>query len=103
MRYMPTSKTNSRQTRPLSNLTITRCRPRTASSRPPQYGSYKSWLDFQKEILKFAQQRDYIIVTDIANYYDFINYTHLRNIIAGTINVRESILDFLIFVLSSLL
>lgn len=26
----------------------------------PQYGSYKSWLDFQKEILKFAQQRDWI-------------------------------------------
>jgi hypothetical protein len=69
----------------------------------PQYGSYKSWLDFQKEILKFTQQREWIIVTDIANYYDFINYTHLRNVIAGTIQIRESILDFLIFLLSSLL
>ncbi len=44
-----------------------------------------------------------IVVTDIANYYDFINYTRLRNVVAGTIKVRETILDFLIFVLSSIL
>jgi len=69
----------------------------------PQYGSYKSWLNFQKELLKFAQQRNWVVVTDIANYFDFINYTHLRNVIASTIDVRETILDFLIFVLSSLL
>lgn len=69
----------------------------------PQYGSFKSWLNFQKELPRFARQRNWIIVTDIANYYDFINYTHLRNVIAGTIPVRETILDFLIFVLSSLL
>jgi len=69
----------------------------------PQYGSYRSWLNFQKELLRFTRQRNWIVVTDIANYYDFINYTHLRNVIAGTISVRETILDFLIFVLSSIL
>jgi hypothetical protein len=69
----------------------------------PQYGSYRSWLNFQKELLRFARQRNWVVVTDIANYYDFINYTHLRNVIAGTIDVRETILDFLIFILSSIL
>jgi hypothetical protein len=69
----------------------------------PEYGSFKSWLDFQKELLRFTREREWIVITDIANYYDFINYTHLRNIIASTINIRESILDFLIFVLSSML
>ena len=69
----------------------------------PHYGSYRSWLNFQKEILRFARERNWIVVTDIANYYDFINYTHLRNVIAGTIKVRETIPDFLIFVLSSIL
>jgi hypothetical protein len=77
--------------------------PNDALFATPQYGSFKSWLNFQKELLKFAHQRNWIVVTDIANYYDFINYTHLRNVIAGTIEVRETILDFLIFVLSSIL
>jgi hypothetical protein len=39
----------------------------------PHYGSYRSWLNFQKEILRFARERNWIVVTDIANYYDFIN------------------------------
>ena len=42
-------------------------------------------------------------MTDIANYYDFISYTHLRNIVSGTVPVRESVLDMLIYVLSGFL
>ena len=67
------------------------------------YGPFKSWLQFQKEIFKFSKDRKYVVITDIANYYDFIRYDHLRNTIAGIVDVRESVLDFLIFVLSELL
>ena len=69
----------------------------------PGYGSFRSWLNFQQEIFRFARNRKYIVVTDIANYYDTIAYTHLRNIVSSTIDVRESLLDMLIFILSGLL
>lgn len=69
----------------------------------PRYGSLRAWLEFQKHIFNFTRSYKYIIVTDVANYYDFISYTHLRNIIASHIDVRESVLDMLIFVLSGLL
>lgn len=69
----------------------------------PQYGTFKAWLNFQKEIFKFSKARKYVVVTDVANYYDSISYYQLRNIIAGLIDVRESVLDMLIFVLSGLL
>jgi len=42
-------------------------------------------------------------VTDIANYYDFISYEHLRNIVASLSVVKEHALDLLIYTLSSML
>lgn len=68
-----------------------------------QYGSQRAWLDFQKEILQFSEAKDYVVVTDIANYYDSIRYEHLRNTIAGLVATKESVLDMLIYVLSGLL
>jgi len=69
----------------------------------PRYGSFRAWLDFQMHLFKFTENKKYVAITDIANYYDFISYAHLRNIIASQIEVRESILDMLIFILSGLL
>lgn len=68
------------------------------------YGSFRAWLNFQQELLKFSQSKKFVVVTDIANYYDTIGYNHLRNIISDlNIGARESVLDMLIFVLSGLL
>jgi hypothetical protein len=36
------------------------------------YGSFRAWLNFQRHIFNFAKERKFVIVTDIANYYDFI-------------------------------
>lgn len=70
----------------------------------PGYGSFKSWLDFQSELLRFSRTYPYIIITDIANYYDCIGYDHLRNIIADLdISVTEATLDMLIYVLNGML
>lgn len=67
------------------------------------YGSYRSWLQFQKEIFNFARERNYVIVTDIANYYDHVGHAHLRNVITDYVpNAKESILDLLIFALSEM-
>ncbi len=65
-----------------------------------QYGSYASWRRFQKAVFGFSDENNYIIVTDVANFYDFINFQHLRNIISGLADVRESILDLLIHILN---
>jgi hypothetical protein len=68
------------------------------------YGSYRAWLNFQAEIFKFSKDHDYLVVTDIANYYDGISYVHLRNVISDIApSVREPVLDMLIYVLSGLL
>lgn len=67
------------------------------------YGSFAAWLNFQRELFSFSKERLYVVVTDIANYYDSISYVHLRNVIAPIAGVEECVLDMLIYVLSSLL
>src|SRR6202021_3725069 len=77
-------------------------KPREASGRD-FYGTFASWLNFQRELFSFSKDRAFIIVTDVANYYDSISYVHLRNVIAPIAGVEECVLDMLIYVLSSLL
>lgn len=67
-----------------------------------QYGSFASWKKFQRQIFGFAKENNYIVVTDVANFYDFINFQHLRNIVASLADIRESILDLLIYILNRL-
>jgi hypothetical protein len=68
-----------------------------------EYGSINAWLAFQESIFGFAVQKKYIVVTDIANYYDSISYEHLRNILADLSLAREHALDLLIYTLSCML
>jgi len=68
-----------------------------------EYGTFASWLNFQRELFSFSKSRDFVVVTDIANYYDSISYTHLRNVIASISGVQECVLDMLIYVLADLL
>lgn len=67
------------------------------------YGPIESWLDFQEEILKFSRTRRYVVVTDIANYYDGILHTFLRSILADYGLEREYALDLLLFILETML
>lgn len=68
-----------------------------------QYGSFASWRRFQKAIFGFADENKFIVVTDVASFYDFINFQHLRNIVASLAEgIRESVLDLLIHVLNGI-
>jgi hypothetical protein len=67
-----------------------------------EYGTFKAWKEFQTEILGFATSKKYIVITDVANYYDFIDFVQLRNIIAAQKKVNEALLDLLIYVLRGL-
>lgn len=73
------------------------------SSPPSGYGTFAAWLNFQKELFEFSKTRKFVVVTDIANYYDSISYVHLRNAIASISGVDECVIDMLIYVLSDLL
>ncbi|WP_205925736.1 RNA-directed DNA polymerase [Rhizobium leguminosarum] len=73
------------------------------SSVPSGYGTFAAWLNFQKALFNFSKARNFIVVTDIANYYDSISYVHLRNAIASITGVEECVIDMLIYVLSDLL
>jgi hypothetical protein len=68
-----------------------------------EYGSINAWLAFQQSIFGFAKSKKFIVVTDIANYYDSISYDHLRNILADLSLAREHALDLLIYTLSCML
>lgn len=67
-----------------------------------QYGSFASWKRFQKAVFGFAEENTFVIVTDVANFYDFINFQHLRNIVSSLADIREPVLDLLIYVLNRL-
>ena len=73
------------------------------SSPPSGYGTFAAWLNFQKELFEFSKTRKFVVVTDIANYYDSISYVHLRNAIASISGVDECVIDMLIYVLGDLL
>jgi hypothetical protein len=66
------------------------------------YGSFAAWLHFQNKIFDLCSENKYIVTTDIANYYDHIGYGSLRNTISSTVSVSETVLDLLVFSLSSL-
>lgn len=63
-----------------------------------EYGSLKSWLAFQKEIFKFTEDYKYIVVTDIANFFDSIDYSQLKNVVLSTDGVRENVLDLILYI-----
>lgn len=67
-----------------------------------EYGTYKSWRDFQSEVLKFTKENNFIVITDISNYYDFIDFTQLRNVVTSFVRVNEALLDFLLHILTAL-
>lgn len=67
------------------------------------YGPIESWLDFQQEVLKLSKARAYVVVTDIANYYDGILHSFLRAILSDYGLEREYALDLLLYILEAML
>lgn len=67
------------------------------------YGPIEAWLDFQETLLGFSNTKKFIVVTDIANYYDSILHSYLRSILADYAHEKEHALDLLIFTIDSML
>ncbi len=65
------------------------------------YPWWELWPVFQKRIYEFTKKFNYVVVTDIANYYDGISFDRLRNVISGYGKFEECLLDFLFYMLES--
>ena len=63
------------------------------------YDWASNWELFQKSILQFTSGSKYMVVTDIANYFDAISLRQLRNTLSSLTSTSESLLDFLFFML----
>lgn len=57
------------------------------------------WPKFQEKICGFSKTNKFVVVTDIATYYDSISMQSLRNSISSTGHFTESFLDFLFFMI----
>ena len=61
------------------------------------YSWLELWPAFQKRIYEFTSCFNYIVITDIANYFDNISLASLRNVISSYGHFEECLLDFLFF------
>jgi hypothetical protein len=60
---------------------------------------FRRWAKFSNIRFKMISTHSFICVTDISNYFDNIDYSHLRNIISGFNDIEEVTLDILFSVL----
>ena len=59
------------------------------------------WPHFQQRIWRFTRTYDYVVITDVANYFDCIPLAALRNRIASLAEFSETVLNFLFFLLDA--
>lgn len=63
---------------------------------------FRQWRVFSNTRFKIASVHDWVATTDIATYFDNVQYSHLRNIISTLDGTEEVILDILFSVLDQL-
>ncbi len=63
---------------------------------------FKQWREFAKNRLEIASTHDWVVTTDVANFFDNIHYSHLRNIVSTFDSIEEVILDVLFNVLDNI-
>lgn len=87
---------------PTKNAYYSRSQKRKTIEDVDDSFSYEWWLlwpEFQQRIWEFAAAWDYVVVTDVANYYDTVPLDNLRNSVASLGAFNETVLDFLFFML----
>lgn len=63
---------------------------------------FTQWKKFAKFRIKVASSHNFVATTDIANYFDNVQYGHLRNIISTFDDIEEVTLDLIFGILESL-
>jgi hypothetical protein len=66
------------------------------------YPWWIKWAKFVEQIWEFRKRFPFLVVTDVANYFDNIDVALLRNRIAGFARVNEAHLDLLLYILDDI-
>ncbi|WP_162291024.1 RNA-directed DNA polymerase [Erythrobacter colymbi] len=56
---------------------------------------FKRWPEFSKKRTALSSTHEYVVTTDISNFYDNIKYSDLRNLLSDLGRVSEVLLDIL--------
>lgn len=67
-----------------------------------QYIWFRRWKKFSNIRMKLSSVHPYICTTDIANYYDNIDYTNLRSIVSSVASIGEVAMDIMFRVFSEI-
>ncbi|MBY3619527.1 hypothetical protein HGO21_08205 [Acinetobacter sp. CUI P1] len=65
------------------------------------YAWWELWPIFQEQIYEFTRTFEYVVITDISNYFDNIIFRQLRNILASYGKIDETLLDFLFYIIEA--
>ena len=82
-------------------------RDRHSVKKPHEINEYgfdwrQLWKQMQKQIYKFQEEKELIVVTDLSNYYDSIFIPELRKIITRYTENNEVILDILFKIIENI-
>ena len=69
---------------------------------PENYPWFIHWKRFQRDIYQFSNDCEYLIVTDLTNYYDNIGLRELRHVISERVKTDEVNLDLLFNIIEQL-
>lgn len=97
----PCIKTNQPSSRAFYNRSHSKPKSEADIDDSFSYNWWELWSEFQKRIYEFTDTFDYVVVTDIANYFDTISFERLRNILSSYGKFDECLIDFLFFMLDS--
>lgn len=65
------------------------------------YAWWELWPEFQEKIYEFTKTFDYVVISDISNYFDNIIFRQLRNVLASYGRIDETLLDFLFYMIEA--
>lgn len=67
------------------------------------YPWWRLWPQYQQRILQFASVHNYVVNTDVANYFDSVSLGRLRESLSSLSHFPADLLDFLFYVLEAFL
>ena len=97
----PCIKSNQPTSRAFYNRSHSKPKSEADIDESFSYNWWELWGEFQKNIYEFTNKFDFVVVTDIANYFDTISFERLRNVISSYGKFDECLIDFLFFMLDS--
>lgn len=66
------------------------------------YDWITNWKKAQKKIRDISEKKNYLVVTDLSNYYDSICLRELRHVVSSLVSAPEVILDLLFIAMEDL-